>query len=417
MSDKDDDNITTDAYKGVRDFYPEDEFVQDYIFFVWESVLESFGYEKYHASILEPSALYEAKSGQEIVTEQTYNFTDRGDRHVTLRPEMTPTVARMVAGRKRDLTTPLRWFSIPNLFRYERPQRGRLREHWQLNADIFGVAHVEAEVEMIEIAATIMSKFGLTDTQFEIKINDIAALDVLLEEGGLNEIEAHQYKKLLDKRAKMDKEKFDTEVQKILGDKKAPELSESEAVIAIKTKLALRGISNVSFAPEIVRGFDYYTGVVFEVFSTDESNNRSLFGGGRYDDLLSIFGEEKMPAVGFGMGDVTIKDVLETYNLLPRYTPSAQLAVCPLNDSYYEVAAMLAGDLRKEGLHVSVDFSGKKVGEQIKRADKKRIPFVICLGEDEVHTNKFEVKELTTGKSTKMKQQKIAQFVKKNSSY
>jgi histidyl-tRNA synthetase len=405
--------ITTESYKGVRDFYPEQQFIQDYIFFVWEDTLESFGYEKYNASVLEPSALYEAKSGEEIVTEQTYNFKDRGDRMVTMRPEMTPTVARMIAGKKRDLVFPARWFSIPNLFRYERPQKGRLREHWQLNVDVFGITHIQAEIEVIEIAAKLLQNFGLTDAQFVIKVNDTAHLNKTLDAAGLDEIQAHAYKKLLDKKAKLPAKEFDTKAKEILGEIAVPEITESENITAIKEKLRLREISNVEFAPEIVRGFDYYTGVVFEVFSTDGKNTRSLFGGGRYDDLLAIFDEEKLPAVGFGMGDVTMKDVLETYNLLPEFSPSAELSLCPLNDSYYDAAALLADDLRKENVNVVVDYSGKKVGEQIKRADKRKIPFVICLGDDEIHTNKFTLKELLTGKEKVVKQNKIAQFVKK----
>jgi histidyl-tRNA synthetase len=201
--------------------------------------------------------------------------------------------------------------------------------------------------------------------------------------------------------------------EKILDGITMPEITESENITAIKEKLRLRQISNVEFAPEVVRGFDYYTGVVFEVFSTDGDNIRSLFGGGRYDDLLTIFDQDKLPAVGFGMGDVTIKDVLETYELLPVFKPSAELAICPLNDSYYDAAALLADDLRKQQVNVVVDFSGKKVGEQIKRADKRKIPFVLCLGDDEIHKNKFIVKTLATGKEASMKQNKIAQFVKK----
>lgn len=403
--------LSKESYKGVRDFYPEDQFIQDYIFFVWEETLRSFGYEKYNASVLEPTDLYRAKSGEEIVNEQTYQFTDRGDREVTLRPEMTPTVARMIAQRKRELVLPVRWFSIPNLFRYERPQRGRLREHWQLNADIFGVDSIEADVEVIEIAATLLTNFGLNDTQFEIRINDVAALSQQLEEAGLNDIEAHQYKKLLDKKAKIDD--FDEQVKKLLGRDFEFSLQPSTQVETVIAKLQNRGISNVIFSPETVRGFDYYTGVVFEVFSTDPNNNRSLFGGGRYDDLLKIFDEQPVPAVGFGMGDVTARDVLETYNLIPPYEPSAQLTICSLNDAFYDIAGELAQELRWQDIAVAVDFSGKKLSEQISRADKRGIPLLICIGEDELATNNYTLKDLRSGKEKKLKREKIAGFVKK----
>src|ERR1035437_10037839 len=164
--------LSTEAYKGVRDFYPEDMFVQKHIFERMRKAVEKFGYSEYGASVLEPSDLYKAKSGEEIVNEQTYTFKDKGDREVSLRPEMTPTVARMIAAKLKEFSFPLRWYSIPNLFRYENPQRGRMREHWQLNVDIFGVKNLNAEVEAIAIASKIMRNFGLKDADFEIKINN-----------------------------------------------------------------------------------------------------------------------------------------------------------------------------------------------------------------------------------------------------
>src|SRR5574343_1388711 len=159
-------SLSTESYKGVRDCYPEDMAVQNYIFSTWKKVVERFGYSEYNASILEPAELYRAKTGEEIVNEQTYTFKDRGDREVTLRPEMTPSVARMVAAKRRELGFPLRWCSIPNLFRYEQPQRGRLREHWQLNVDIFGVFDLWAEVEVINVAFDLMKKFGASEKDF-----------------------------------------------------------------------------------------------------------------------------------------------------------------------------------------------------------------------------------------------------------
>ncbi|MFA7193331.1 MAG: histidine--tRNA ligase [Candidatus Paceibacterota bacterium] len=404
--------IGTESYKGVRDFFPQEQFIQDYIFFVWESTLESFGYEKYHASILEPTELYIAKSGEEIVNDQTYNFKDRGDRDVTLRPEMTPTVARMIAGKRRELSFPVRWFSIPNLFRYERPQRGRLREHWQLNADIFGIENIEAEAEMIQIAYKILRNFGLNDSQFEIRINDISHLAQTLKDAGLSEIQIHQYKKLLDKKDKIDN--FDEQVRNLFGRPFYPDIKESESVEALLDKVRNRGISNISFSPNLVRGFDYYNGIVFEVFSTDPENNRSIFGGGRYDNLTSIFGEESVPAVGFGMGDVTTRDVLETYGLLPNYEFPAILSICPLNDAFYNYSSELAQDLRDSGISVIVDYSGKKIGDQITKAIKKGVQFIICIGEEEINRKKFTIKIVNKNKEKTVSLNKITKFVEKN---
>ena len=249
--------LDTNPYKGVRDFYPEDQKIENYIFGVWRKVAEQFGYIEYSASPLEPTELYTEKSGAEIVNEQTFTFTDRGGRSVTLRPEMTPSLARMVAARRKSLKFPLRWYSIPNLFRYERTQRGRRREHWQLNCDLLGVEGIEGDKEIVKLAYTIMKEFGARDEDFEIRVNNI-------------------------------------------------ELSNLEGVAP-----------NLVYDPELARGQTYYTGMVFEVFDTNKENNRSIAGGGRYDNLLELFGVEPIPAVGFAVGDVTMNDFLETHKLGP----------------------------------------------------------------------------------------------------
>lgn len=403
--------INTDNYKGVRDFYPEDQAIQNYIFKIWKETMESFGYEQYDASILESSDLYKAKSSQEIVNEQTYSFSDRGDRDVTLRPEMTPTIARMIAKKRGSLTFPLRWFSIPNLFRYERPQKGRLREHWQLNADLFGVDDIQTDVEMIEIAYTILKNFGLRDDQFEIRINNRKLINKTFKELGLNMIESNELSRLLDKKDKI--KDFDKKVEELLGRKINLDIKPDESIIAIKEKLALRGITNVVFVPELTRGFDYYTGIIFEIFDKNPENNRSLFGGGRYDDLLNIFNAERIPAVGFGMGDVMLRETLATYSLLPKNISKTNLLLCPLNDAFFDIAADWAGHLRDGGLNVSVDYSGKKLDKQIRNADKNNIPFIACIGENEVKKEKLSVKELRTGKQKLLSLKKIPGFVKK----
>jgi histidyl-tRNA synthetase len=250
--------LDTEPYKGVRDFYPEDMRVQNYIFDTWKKAAMKLGYEEYSASPLEATEIYSEKSGAEIVNEQTFTFTDRGDRSVTLRPEMTPTLARMVAARRKSLKFPLRWFSIPNLFRYEKPQRGRKREHWQFNADLMGVSDIDGDREIVSLAYNIMKEFGASDSDFEIRMNnaDISAFQDI-----------------------------------------AP---------------------NIVSDPSLARGQAYYTGMVFEVFDTNPENPRAIAGGGRYDNLLELFGVEPVPAVGFAMGDITLKDFLETHGLLPN---------------------------------------------------------------------------------------------------
>lgn len=303
--------VPTEPYKGVRDFYPEDMEVQNYIFDVWKKVAKEFKYQEYSASILEYADLYRSKSGDEIVNEQMYVFTDKGDREVALRPEMTPSLARMIAARRKGLKLPLRWFSIPNCFRYERPQRGRRREHWQLNCDIMGIAGIEAEVEIISLAYKIMKEFGAKDEDFEIRINDREKLKEKFKDKELI--------KLLDRKDKMEEKEF-IEAWKNIDDKMENWIIEpSNIVLQTIDILEKQGIKAV-FSPTLVRGFDYYTGIVFEVFDTNPENKRSLFGGGRYDNLLEMFGVEPLPTVGFGMGDVTIRDFLETHNLPLRHS-------------------------------------------------------------------------------------------------
>src|SRR3954471_17992543 len=207
--------LSTEPYKGVRDFYPEDMFIQNHIFSTIKSAVESFGFVEYGASILEPTELYKAKSGEEIINEQTYSFKDRGDRDVTLRPEMTPTVTRMVAARKRDLTFPLRWYSIPNLFRYEKPQKGRLREHFQLNVDLFGLDSLEADIEIISVAYHVMKLFGAKDTDFIIQINSRKLLQEVIEKKLINKESYPQAIRLIDKKSKMSSEEFEKEWKKI----------------------------------------------------------------------------------------------------------------------------------------------------------------------------------------------------------
>ena len=405
--------VSTEPYKGVRDFYPEDMSVQNYIFSIWKKTVEKFGYVEYNASVLEPSELYKAKTSDEIVNEQTYSFIDRGDREVTLRPEMTPTVARMIAGKRRELGFPARWYSIPNVFRYERPQRGRLREHWQFNVDIFGLPGPEADIEIITVAYELMKAFGAQESDFEIKISSRKLMNAVF--GTWYELDEHQSKnlqRLMDKKAKMPEEVFYGEAEKIIGKPfeflnlshtssdyeqamSFPQIKEAKDELDhILAELKARGIHNASYDESIIRGFDYYTGTVFEVFDTDAQNNRSLFGGGRYDNLLSLFGDDSLPAFGFGKGDVTIRDFLETHNLLPSYVSSTEIMVCPMNKVVCPYADEVAKELRDSGKNVCVNYTYKSVGDQIKSAEKQSIPNVIIIGEDEVKNKTYTIKNI-----------------------
>jgi len=397
-----DNYLSTDSYKGVRDFYPEDMAILRFIFQTWAKTAEHFGFERYDASIIEPSALYKAKGAQneEMVNEQTFTFNDRGNREVTLRPEMTPSVARMVAGRRHDLAFPLRWYSIPNLFRYERMQRGRLREHWQLNCDIFGVDDYTADVEIIALAHQVLTDFGAKPEQFEIKINSRR----LMQEQIANKLTSADllpdYLRLVDKKAKISAEEFAVEERKLLKEGTQVTIALNDEVSKVLDGLSALGIRNASFDPNITRGFDYYTGTVFEVFDASSENNRALLGGGRYDNLTKMFGGEAITGIGFGMGDVTMRDFLETHNLIPGHIRSTapHVMVIPMEAEQNLYAEQVAMHIRKAGHKVASDISPRKVGKKIGNASDQGCKFVIVIGANEMESGNLTVKHLPSSK-------------------
>lgn len=397
-------NLPTDPYKGTRDFYPEDMAIQSYIFSTWAKTAGLFGFERYDASVLEPSELYKSKGAEneEMVNEQTYTFIDRGDREVTLRPEMTPTAARMIAAKRRELSFPVRWYSIPNLFRYERPQRGRLREHWQLNCDMFGVQDISADIEMIALAANVLTAFGATPNMFTIRVNDRAWLNELFAQEGLSDTQSKAMLALLDRKEKISD--FDAQMEQICGRKiTLPDsLPLNTNLARVVEGLAALGITNVIFSPSTVRGFSYYTGTIFELFDTSSENNRALMGGGRYDNLTGLFGGEPITGIGFGMGDVTMRDFLETHNLLPdsaRIT-APTLAILPTDAALNLAAQQVAAQFRTAGIPTSVDFGERKIAKKIGTASEHGTAYVIVVGEDEQRSQTFTMKTLATKEET-----------------
>ena len=421
--------VSMESYKGVRDFYPEAQAVQNYIFGVMRKAVESFGFVEYSASILEPAELYKAKSSDEIVREQTYTFTDRGGREVTLRPEMTPTVARMIATKWQETPFPARWYSIPNLFRYEKPQRGRLREHWQLNADIFGVASEYADAEIIALASRVMQSFGAKNADFEIRVNSREFLADLFQSIGVKTEKTQELYRALDKKDKISAEEFKKALDKVVGEETTKKILEmfyyGEAALTMLAEsfagqslnkvidiLRKLGVDNIKFAPTLTRGFDYYTGIVFEVFDTNQENPRSLFGGGRYDKLTEVFVAESVPAVGFGMGDVTIKDFLETHKLLPEIKSTTDLwfAVAPETD--IALVYLLAQKLREAGVRVGIDISNKKLPDQLKTLEKRGVLFVMVVGSTELTAQKFVLRNVKTREEKEVGLTEIATMVK-----
>lgn len=392
---------STEPYKGVRDFYPKDMAVQRYIFDTWAKTAESFGFERYDASVLEPAELYRSKAAEneEIVNEQTYTFIDKGDREVTLRPEMTPTVARMVAHMRRELPLPLRWYSIPNLFRYERTQRGRLREHWQLNCDIFGSDDVQADVEIIALAHRLFTAFGASESHFEIRLNDRRSLTAEIGKRLKRPEDMNAMLKLLDTKPKMEKEAYEAAETELLTVPLPTDENDETPVKAVLEGLRARGITNAKYAPTIVRGFNYYTGTIFEIFDTSPDNRRSLMGGGRYDNLTELFSSDRVPAVGFGLGDVTMRDFLETHDLLKLMGEGYHTGprVMVVNDGIdTAAAAKIAHDLRQAGVRAASNLSEKKLGDQLKHAEKTGAEFALIATADG-----FELKKLTDRTITK----------------
>lgn len=392
--------LSTDPYKGVRDFYPDDWARQEALFARIRATLALWGYEEYNASPLERSELYEAKTSEEIVREQTYTFADRAGRSVTLRPEMTPTLARMVADRRRELAFPLRWFSIGNRFRYERPQRGRLREFYQADIDLVGLPAGEADIEIICLASALLKAFGATEKDFAIRVSSRALLNAACEAAGLSGEAARAYTRLLDRKAKMPPEEFRA-ASETLTKTDPLSLIERESMDAFVAALGERGVGNAVFDPCVTRGFDYYTGMVFEVFDTNPANPRSIFGGGRYDRLIALWGGEPIPAVGFALGDITLADFLETHGLAPSADsnkPELYLGT-PASDNI-PAAQACAACLRMEGARVFVNLTERALGDQIRDAVKRDIPFFAAYGADEAANGIVRLKTLATGEET-----------------
>jgi len=421
--------LSSQPYKGTRDYYPEQKRVQNYIFNTWRTVVESFGYEEYGAPILEPLEIYAAKSGNELVNDQTYVFTDRGDRTVAIRPEMTPTISRMVAARRQELAYPARLYSIANFMRYERPQRGREREFWQLNVDLFGVDDITADVEVITIADAILKAFGAGRDDYVIRVNNRKFIHFMMAQYlGLDIVAAGQMTKLFDRRGKITEQDFEEQATLILGDEATAQIPKIKQVIDAKTiealpaelqastsldeikavfaGLAKQNVTNAIFDATLMRGLDYYTGTVFEAFDTHPDNNRSLFGGGRYDGLVGLFGAEPLSAVGMAPGNTMIENFLAVHNLIPEDRSLTDIYVVVIGAAL-DGANDVATQLRKAGVKTEVDITGRKLDKQMKTALKKLIPNILFVGESEVEKGEYTLKNLSSETEEKLAVQQI----------
>ena len=409
--------LSTQSYKGARDFYPEDKRLQNYIFNTWRKVCERYGYEEYTAPVLEPIELYTSKTSDEIVNEQTYSFTDRGGRTVVMRPEMTPSVSRMVAARRQELPYPLRWYSIPDCWRYERPQRGRNRQFWQLNVDIFGVDTVDADLEIISLADSIMKQFGANESMYQIKINSRKLINLIMSQYlELDAMQAKQMIQLFDKKDKLPADEFVLRARSIFKPEKVESgleklyllikaktladlpdnIKESQAVSEIQVLFTLlndHGITSATFDITLMRGFDYYTDIVFEVYDLDPENNRAMFGGGRYDGLVGAFGVEPVATVGFGMGDAPIENFLSSHKLEPRLPSATQVYAIIVGDVLSEAHDIVRA-LRDSGINVAIDITNRKPDKQIKTALKLGVQYLLFIGADELANKKYILRKV-----------------------
>ncbi len=404
--------LTTQPYKGTKDYYPEDLFKREYLFNIWKETALSFGYEEYDTPLLEEANLYKVKSGEELANTQLYNFVDKGGREVAIRPEMTPSLARIVAAKSAQLPKPIRWFNIGRFYRYEKPQKGRTREFFQLNIDILGVDGMSAELEIFQFINTVMEKLKAPGNSWKLYMNNRYLMDYLFKD--ILKVDSSLIPKLsraIDNYTKLSESEFkkylkdigldSLQINSVLSfmqmDEKGLEQYKvnkgAKQLIDLLTRSKDLGINNVEFKPYIMRGIDYYTGTVIELFDTSDQNPRALFGGGRYDDLLTIFGKEKIPAFGLGWGSVTMLDYMETYNLFPPYKPSAQIYALLPTDEKLDNVSRVVGSLRKVGINVQQQLIPTDMRKQLAYASKKGFKWVLIVEKGDMILKNMETGE------------------------
>jgi histidyl-tRNA synthetase len=409
--------------KGTRDFYPEQMALRVWLYNAIRAVSERFGYQEYEGPILEYIALYAAKSGEELVKEQSFVLTDRGGDELTMRPELTPTLARMVAQKQYVLPKPIRWWSFGPFWRYERPQKGRTREFFQWNIDLIGSESIQADAEIAAIGGEFLRSVGLGPDMIRIQVNNRRLMDAQLRGMGVAGEQIQTVFRVIDKREKM-KDQAWTEYAASVGLSEAQIASlramlgsrdlwkQSEELAAFFEAVADLGAGDYfDYEPSIIRGLDYYTGTVMEARDRD-GEFRAIFGGGRYDNLVGDVGGDRLPGVGFAMGDVVIGLVLQKYGKLPALRDSpTQVLIAAFDASLFGAARRLAAQWRAEGLRVELYPDAAKLDRQLKYADAKNISFVAILGPDEAATNSVTLKDLRSQSQLRVAQSGVAQLV------
>lgn len=404
------------APKGTRDFYPEDMAIREYIFTTWEKSCKKYGFEKFDAPLFESLELFTQKSGDEI-EKQLYSFEDKGGRKIALRPEMTPSLARMVANKGTALKKPVRWYSIPRLFRYEKMQKGRLREFFQLNMDILGIDSTTADADLIAAAIGMMKDLKLDSSDFSVRISSRNLLEELFLHTGVDENKLPALYSLLDKLHKLPKEEFDRQLletceseEMALKIGKVLKVESLDDVRAINSDLpALKvldelfsllkayGFSDYAeFDIGIVRGLAYYTGIVFELFDKKRSM-RAIAGGGRYDKLVGLYGGPETPAIGFAAGDVVLLDLLKEKGVLPELPGRSKVFIVTFDKTKPELAISATQLLRESGISAEYSLKPGNIGKQMKQADAAGSKVVVFVGGDEEAKGKVKIKNMANG--------------------
>jgi histidyl-tRNA synthetase len=413
------------ALPGFRDFFPEELALRNHIFATWREVARRYGFQEYDGPPLEPLDLYTQKSGDEIV-QQLYTFRDKGEREVALRPEMTPTLARMVGARAQALKKPIRWFSIPQLFRYERQQRGRLREHFQLNMDIIGEASPLADAELIAAVIDIMRAFGFGPKDVQVRMSDRRVVRALLLSHGLSEAHLPAAYAAIDKSERVPREALAEQLEKAGCPGRAIEAVFELAALrgmpaVMRAAAAVKGTEQVGGALaeahnalvsmglaefveidlSIVRGLAYYTGIVFEVFDTGKTL-RAICGGGRYDGLLKALGGVDLPALGVGMGDVVLGELLREHKRVLAAPARLDAFLVAVSGEDVAPVLKLAHDLRDRGVAVEYGLRHAAVRKQLELAAARGATRAVILGPDERRADVAIVRDLTAGTEEKV---------------
>jgi len=412
--------------KGTREFYPAQMALRNYLFEKVRAASQAFGYQEWDGPFIETIGLYAAKSGEELVKKQSFTFEDRGGDLVTLRPELTPSLARMIAAKQNQLTYPVRWWSFGPFWRYEQPQKGRTREFFQWNIDMLGVDSPEADAEMIAVAAAFLRSVGLTPERALIYVNNRRLMNSQFDALGVPADKRVDVSNLIDRRAKMKPDAWDENAFEIGLDKKQLKglkdvladydlWRKSEELTRTFAALEAMGVDEyVKFEPSVMRGLLYYTSTVFEAFDLTGSVRRSILGGGRYDNLMADVGGDPLPATGFAMGDVVIGIVLQEARLLPEFksTP-ADVLVTVFDSSLMLKSYALAAELRKSGFNVMVFPETIKLQKQFKFADKMGMRVALVLGPDEAKNSQVAVKNLLNGEQVIVTRETVVDVVKK----